>query len=287
MPSSFQTRRFVGDKGIELIADVGGEPEAPPVLLLHGGGQTRNSWGATMKELVGRGYYVINLDARGHGDSQWASDGDYTFETQARDVLCVLDTFSSKPALVGASMGGATSLILAGAHQEPLVAALVLVDIVPSIHLPGADRISAFMNAHLDGFWTVRDAADAVAAYNPLRPRPKQTAALMKNLRRRENGRLYWHWDPRLISGSGCIEARFEVDRLKRAANHVRIPTLLTRGMLSDVVTDEGVADLLTRIPHMEVFEVGNAGHMVTGDRNDAFNHGVIDFLNRQFLLSK
>ena len=280
--SEFRVQHYTGAKGVRLAGDVGGDSSAPAILLLHGGGQTRHSWRKAMRNLVERGYYVVNLDARGHGDSEWATDGDYTLSTLAQDVLCVLDTFSSSPALVGASMGGATALYLVGTRDEPVAAALVLVDIVPQINPGGAAKIRAFMNANPDGFATLDEAAQAVGAYNPHRPRPSVVSGLMKNLRKRDDGRLYWHWDPKVIGTPESVEPPFRLQQLTAAADNVRIPTLLVRGEHSDIVTDEGVEDLKRRIPGVEVFDVAGAGHMVAGDRNDAFNLGIFDFLERR-----
>ena len=278
----FRTEQFVGARGIKLVGDVGGAPSAPSVLLLHGGGQTRHSWAGAMRNLTSHGYHVINLDARGHGDSEWAPDGDYSFDALAGDLECVMATLPSKPALVGASMGGATALYLVGSRPQTEAAVLILVDIVPRINELGGAKIRAFMNSHVDGFASLAEAADAVHAYNPHRARSVNADGLMKNLRRRVDGRLYWHWDPRVIKGPDGIEPPFELEQLTRAADTVRIPTLLVRGLRSDIVTDEGVADLRSRIPHIEVLDVPGAGHMVAGDRNDAFNQGVFEFLQRQ-----
>jgi pimeloyl-ACP methyl ester carboxylesterase len=277
----YRLKHFVGAQGIDLVGDVGGNPSAPSVLLLHGGGQTRHSWGGAMRHLIDRGYHVINLDARGHGDSQWSPDGDYTLQTLAKDLELVISTLSSKPALVGASMGGAAALTLVGTDEKPLAAALVLVDIVPRIDPRGASKIRAFMKSHGEGFATLEDAADAVSAYNPTRPRPKDVSGLMANLRRRANGRLYWHWDPRLITSPDSVEPPLPIQQLAYAADHVRIPTLLVRGLKSDIVTDAGVADIKSRMPQIELFDVPGAGHMVAGDKNDAFNQGVFEFLDR------
>ena len=285
--SEFRLQRYVGAKGVKLAADVGGNAAAPSILLLHGGGQTRHSWGDAMRKLVARGYHVVNLDARGHGDSDWAPDGDYTLRTLAQDVMCVMETLPSRPALVGASMGGATSLYLVGNHAEPVASALVLVDIVPLINLGGASKIREFMNAHQHGFATLEEAIDAVVAYNPHRPRPRDASGLMKNLRRRADGRLYWHWDPRVIGEPVGAEPPLLVEPLTAAADRVRVPTLLVRGVHSDIVTDEGVADLKKRVPGVEVFDVAGAGHMVAGDKNDAFNEGVFDFLRRRVPIEK
>jgi pimeloyl-ACP methyl ester carboxylesterase len=281
MQYAIQTRRYTGLNGIKLAADVGGDPNAPTVILLHGGGQTRHSWSGAMARLLNEGYHVINLDARGHGESDWAADGDYGFDALAGDLRAVIATLSHAPALVGASMGGATGLYVVGTSTEPVAAALVLVDFVPRIDPEGARKIQAFMQGHPHGFANIEEAADAVAAYNPHRPRPKDPSGLMKNLRLREDGRLYWHWDPRMIERQDKVEPPQVLEPLHEAAKHVDIPTLVVRGLQSDVVTESGIQELRTSIPQLEIYDVVGAGHMVAGDKNDAFNDGVLSFLHR------
>jgi pimeloyl-ACP methyl ester carboxylesterase len=263
---------------LKLVADVGGDAGAPSVIFLHGGGQTRHSWAGSMRELIAQGYRVLNLDARGHGDSDWAPDGDYTSKTLTADLACVIDTLDSRPALVGASMGAATALLFAGSASAN-AAALILVDLVPRFDPNGAARIRAFMSANPQGFANVDDAAAAVAAYNPHRPASRDAAGLMKNLRERD-GRFYWHWDPRVLSNEGSEYVSFG-EKLNQAARRVRIPTLLVRGLRSELVTDAGIEDLKTHLPHLEVFDVAEAGHMVVGDKNEVFNSGILYFLCR------
>ncbi|ATE65448.1 alpha/beta fold hydrolase [Rhizorhabdus dicambivorans] len=278
--TSFRVERFETPDGLTLVADVGGPEGAPSVVLLHGGGQTRHSWAGTMGQLVDQGYRVINVDARGHGDSDWAPDGEYRFTTQAGDLMAILAKVGRPVALVGASMGGATSFYAVGSHAEPIADALVLVDIVPRPAEGGARRIHAFMNANPDGFASVEEAADAVSAYYPERPRPKDVSGLRKNLRLRD-GRYYWHWDPRILEMTQQAEPPHFSDELIRVAPCVTLPTLLVRGGKSDVVDDAGVAEMLRLVPHTEIFDVAGAGHMVAGDRNDPFSAGMIAFLGR------
>jgi pimeloyl-ACP methyl ester carboxylesterase len=276
-------KRFAVTEGIYLTADVLGESGAPAVILLHGGGQTRHSWHKALHELAGRGYHVINLDARGHGDSDWSPQGDYRLEAMAADLQAVIATLPAKPALVGASMGAATAMFAVGNCPEQLARAIVLVDFVPDTESAGAEKIQSFMRANLGGFATLEEAADAVSAYYPHRPRPKDFSGLMKNLRLRDDGRLYWHWDPRFVEKlAGPEPPRFS-GMLKDAATRIRVPTLLVRGLLSDIVSDRGVASLRSQLPALEVFEVAGAAHMVAGDKNDQFNQGVLGFLQRQF----
>lgn len=82
--------------GITLVADVAGSPDAPTVVLAHGGGQTRHSWKQLFMGLVNRGYSVVNYDARGHGDSDWAADGDYTIPALSRDLCTILPTIKGQ-----------------------------------------------------------------------------------------------------------------------------------------------------------------------------------------------
>ena len=281
MTVPIEMRQYVVSDQMTLAADVGGDPQAPAVILLHGGGQTRHSWSGAMRELLAQGYHVINFDARGHGDSQWAPDGDYRLECLAADLRAVISTLPTPPALVGASMGGATSLFAVGNGPADLAHALILVDIVPQIDPVGAAKIGAFLRARPDGFADLEEAADAVAAYNPQRPRPRDPSGLMKNLRRRDDGRLRWHWDPRFVQRAANAEPPRFTEQLLDAATRVRIPTLLVRGMQSDIVSEAGVEQFRQALPALEVFDVAGAGHMVAGDRNDAFNQGVIGFLGK------
>ncbi len=281
MTTDISPRRFRTADGLDIVGDIGGDPSGPPVVLLHGGGQTRHSWGGAMRELIAHGFHVINLDARGHGDSGWSPTGTYSMDSFASDLRMVIETLPSPPALIGASLGGATALYLVGNTPEPVATALVLVDIVPRPNPAGTDRIVNFMRANPGGFASLDAAADAVALFYPERPRPKDSSGLLKNLRKTEDGRFHWHWDPAFVHQPRRMEPPTFADLLLDACAGIHIPTLLVRGMKSDVVTDESVAEFLRRLPGLEVFNVAEAGHMVAGDKNDAFNQGVIEFLDR------
>jgi pimeloyl-ACP methyl ester carboxylesterase len=277
----YEERHFLTPDGLRLVADVGGPHDAPTVILAHGGGQTRHSWRNAMQSLVSRGYHTINYDARGHGDSDWALDGQYSLDIYARDLASIVETVARPVALVGASMGGMAAFLAIGGSREPIADSLVLVDIVLQPAMAGVQHIWRFMNAHQDGFATLDEAADAVAAYNPDRPRPRNVSGLMKNLRRRDDGRLYWHWDPRLLVADPTVEPPKATQKMVEAAPHVTLPVLLVRGQQSDIATDEAVKQMQALVPHMECCDVANAGHMVVGDRNDAFNQGILAFLEK------
>jgi pimeloyl-ACP methyl ester carboxylesterase len=278
---ALKTARFKAFAGVHLTADVGGDSHGVPVLLLHGGGQTRHSWGRAAAELAARGYYVAALDLRGHGDSDWAPDSDYSIDAQVADIRAVMREMPAPPVLIGASMGGLIALTVAGESEEPATRALVLVDVTPKVDPGGRARIIGFMRGRPDGFASIEEAADAIAAYLPHRPRPRNLSGLHRNLRRHADGRWYWHWDPRFFD-------TFEPDpgsasrRYTAAADNVRVPTLLVRGGKSELVTAESVRHFRESIPHAEHVDVTDAAHMIAGDRNDAFNEAVLDFLERR-----
>lgn len=268
-----------GRDGLVLAGDAWGDPAAPPVLLLHGGGQTRHAWGGTAETIARDGWYALSLDLRGHGESGWAPDGDYSMDAFLADLRAVLARIGQPAVLVGASLGGLTALLAAGESDPDRFRALVLVDVAARIERDGAQRIIAFMQARPEGFASLDEAADAVASYLPHRRRPRDLSGLERNLRRGPDGRWRWHWDPAfLVPGRGPRPGQ-DPERLERAARRLRMPTLLVRGRLSDLLSEEGARHFLALAPHARFADVREAGHMVAGDRNDLFTDAVLGFL--------
>ncbi|MEC8849375.1 MAG: alpha/beta fold hydrolase [Polycyclovorans sp.] len=282
-PLTLRDVQLQGRDGQPLAAEAAGDSRNTPVILLHGGGQTRHAWAGTALRLAEAGYYALAYDARGHGDSAWSEQGDYSPDALMGDLHQVVSGLSRPPVLVGASMGGLTSMVALGEADRDFASALVLVDIAARLEASGVARVLNFMSAHTGGFASLEEVVDAVSAYNPHRPRPKGTDGLRKNLRFRD-GRWYWHWDPRFLnhaSRTQAGEALVQQERRESAAQRIRVPTLLVRGGSSDVVSPEGARALQNLIPHAELADVAEAGHMVAGDRNDLFSEAVIDFLHR------
>ncbi|WP_405177500.1 alpha/beta hydrolase [Nocardia sp. NBC_01377] len=273
--------RLRGSGGIELAGDHFGPVDGRLVVFLHGGGQTRHSWKLTGAKLGLAGMRVVTLDARGHGDSEWAKDRDYRRSTMVGDLVAVLDQLGATPenpaVVVGASMGGITGLLTTEVPGGAAIGALVLVDIVTRPETEGVARVLDFLSRHRDGFDTVDQAADAVAGYMPHRPRPKNTDGLLRNLRERD-GRWYWHWDPGMLSDR-VEDATLMTEDMEAAAAKLTIPVLLVRGMRSDVVSAEGAAAFQELVPHVRIAEIGGAAHTAAGDDNDAFTEAVIDFV--------
>ena len=249
------------------------------VLLAHGFGQTRQSWAGPQCRLARAGHPNLSWDMRGHGRSGRNPAGTpYRPEQFVDDVLCVARTLPAKPVLVGASMGGGTSLVAIGEDRVDATA-LVLVDVGPRIEPAGVSRIHAFMDQRPEGFASLEEVADAIASYQPQRKRPKTLDGLAKNMRLADDGKYRWHWDPRFRMGVRDLEKRHE--RMEACARALTLPTLMVRGGLSDLLSEENARDFLAMCPHSEFVNVGGAGHMVAGDRNDNFADAVVEFLSR------
>jgi pimeloyl-ACP methyl ester carboxylesterase len=275
---------FEGFEGLRLVADVWGDADAWPLLFLHGGGQTRHAWGSTAEKVASQGWRAVTIDLRGHGDSDWAPNGDYSFTAFGGDVVAVVDQLGRPPVLVGASLGGMSALLAEGTSDRTVSSGLILVDITPRTNREGIDRIKSFMTSGLGGFDSLEEAADAISAYTPQRTRRVNPTGLMKVLRQRD-GRWYWHWDPAFIQ-----QDRTEVlpdplaGLLDVAVSNIHVPTMLVRGLLSDVVDQEGVDHFRATMPGATVVDVAGASHMIAGDRNDAFTDAVVTFLRDEIL---
>ncbi len=270
---------------VKLIADQYGDPADTPIVFLHGGGQTRHSWGRSARELAGDGWSTITVDLRGHGDSDWSPTGDYGLNRFADDVVKIVEYLGRPPVLVGASLGGNSSLAALGRHPD-LALGLVLVDVSPFLQPGGTARIRDFMSDRAaEGFADLDEAADAVARYQPHRDRPKNHDGLRKNLRLR-NGRWYWHWDPAFLANASdqAVQRDPLIDpaSLGAAASGLRLPTLLVRGGESVVLSIDDSARFLEVVPHAEFASVAGAHHMVAGDDNAVFEVVLGDFLRRR-----
>jgi pimeloyl-ACP methyl ester carboxylesterase len=172
------------------------------------------------------------------------------------------------------------SLLLAGDEvNSNLCTSLIMVDIGIYPDPAGSDRIVSFMLSGEAGFESLEDVAKSISDYLPHRQKPKDLQGLKKNLRLKEDGKYYWHWDPRFIRRRPGSRDKGYFDLQLKAAQKVVVPTLLMRGALSDVVTMEDVEYFLSVIGHAKFVEIEKAAHMIAGDRNDVFAEEAIKFL--------
>lgn len=273
------TAHYAGAAGLTLAADVWDGPREPYIVFIPGGGQTRSAWRRTASGMAAKGFAVVSLDLRGHGESEWPGDADYSIDAFVDDVRAVAVTLPSPPVLVGASIGGIAALIAVGESTKPTARAVVLVDVAPTMSDAGLARIRSFMTSGTQGFDTVEQAEEAVARYRPQRRR-SASGSLRSHLRVGPDERYYWHWDPAFHAASEQRAAAGMLARMAEAARSVRIPALLITGARSEVVSRDAALDLQRLIPGAQSVEIANAGHMVVGDENQAFDAAVGRFVD-------
>lgn len=281
-----QQRTFTGAHGQTIAAEAVGE--GPPVLLAHGGGQTRAAWSKVSGALAKAGYQAIAIDMRGHGESEWSPSGAYHFSDFAADLIAIADTLQGKPAVVGASLGGLAGLLAEGELRPGVFASLTLVDVTPQLEPEGVAHIIGFMAAHIEkGFANADEAAAAIGAYLPHRKQRGPSETLERYLRKCDDGRLRWHWDPRFITAANRPSPEDSEARFTAAARQLRLPVHLIRGGSSNLVTVEAARQFLAFAPHATYTDIADAGHMVVGDRNDAFTEAIVQFLREQASASR
>lgn len=268
-----------GADGVVLAADAFGAPLAPPVLFLHGGGQSRSAWRGAAQAVAAAGYRALSLDLRGHGHSGWSPDGDYFFTTYARDLAAVIPQLGGRAALVGASLGGRIALMTAARWPE-LTAAVALADVAPRIDESATREMRDFFRSARAGFRTLEEAAAILATLREARS--DQPVEKLRPLLREENGRLYWRWDP-AFADERFIGAPQELDMLEEAARQVTAPMIMIRAQHSTVVLPHHMTLFHALAPHAEIAEAPGIGHMLTGDANDAYAPIVLDFLTRRY----
>jgi flavin reductase (DIM6/NTAB) family NADH-FMN oxidoreductase RutF/pimeloyl-ACP methyl ester carboxylesterase len=275
------TQRFSGFDGIKLAAEVRGDAGSPAILLLPAFGQTRSAWSRAAKALAAAGRYVITMDLRGNGESDWSPRRCYVLDDFVRDVVAVICQLPSRPAVVGAGLGGLAALAAIGEHAEPLASALVLIDAAPRMARHGLDRMAQLMTGDAAGFSTVEEAASVLATHLAKTDQP-DLAEVQRHLRRSDDGRFRWHIDPALHSFTEDASLRIPAaNRLAAAASAIRIPTFFVRGESSATINQHSVDSFREIVPHAEFADIAGAGGAVVGDRNDAFDATILEFLER------
>ena len=246
-----------------------------PLLCLHGVTQTAHSWDEFAAAAAHKGYRALCLDQRGHGNSDWAGDGDYSRHTQADDIDALIAVLGlENPVVVAMSMGGLNAMTWASrANSRPL--ALVLVDISPEVRVEGVSEIRDFIQAN-DVLPAFDDFVDRAHAFNPRRSLDNIRSRLTHNLKRLDDGRWTWKYDPKLRNPGASIG---EIASLWDEIGRIACPTLAVKGGESNVVSDESIARLVSTIPDCTSVEIAGAGHSVMGDRPEEFARAVLGFL--------
>ena len=240
--------------------------------MCHGAGQNRHAWKSSAEILSDRGWFVTTLYARGHGDSDWAKDGDYTPETEQVDIRAVVDKLGlNNFILMGLSMGGRNSFTYA-ANNPDKVNALIIVDAGPENVRAGTQNIRNFVEQE-DELDSIDAFVDRVIQYNPRRDPIQIRGSIVNNLIQLPNGKWTWKYD-KVLRSPGRMGNPQDPDVTKRLWGYVenlQCPTLVVRGDKSDIIATNTADDMAARIPNGQVAIVANAGHLVMGDNPDGF----------------
>ncbi len=270
--------KFVNANGMRFHYLEWGNPDNPAMLLLHGFAQTCHSW-----DFVALGfsdnYRVIVLDQRGHGDSDWASDGDYSPETQQKDISGIVNELGLENfVLMGLSMGGRNSFTYA-ANNSGKVKALVVVDAAPQNMQQGTQNIRSFVQQD-DELDSVDAFVERVLQYNPRRDPQQVRGSIMHNIKELPSGKWTWKYDRALRSPGRRMGSDAETEkRLWGYIESLQCPTLLVRGGASDIVAMDTADRMHQAIPNSRIATIEGAGHLVMGDSPSGFQSAVTDFL--------
>ncbi|HEV8032186.1 MAG TPA: alpha/beta hydrolase [Stellaceae bacterium] len=241
-----------------------GNKHLPPILFLHGGALTAHTWDLVCMALREE-HHCLALDQRGHGDSDWASDADYSIGAQLADTKGFVDKLGlDKFILVGMSLGAINSLAFAIAHPERL-SHLVIIDAGPEMRRPGSSRIRDFVN-EVQETVTVEAIIEKALKFNPRRDPTILRRSLMHNLRQQPDGTWKWKYDTRRFKALGQDSHRAERAALADGLARITCPSLVVRGGESDVFHEEDAERLAARLPHGRHVTVPKAGHTVQGD---------------------
>jgi flavin reductase (DIM6/NTAB) family NADH-FMN oxidoreductase RutF/pimeloyl-ACP methyl ester carboxylesterase len=273
-----ERRTFEGYGGVQLAADAFGSPEAPPVLLIPSGGETKEIWHGSATALAAAGRYAICFDLRGHGDSGHAADGRYDLDAHVQDLRAILAALPSRALVVGAGLGAIIALVAVGESAPHLVSGLALVDINIWFEEVDVKRLHAALLQRTTGAGAAGHIVDALAAVHPGEPAPAGIDRLLAAFVTHQDGRLEWRGDPRALASAELVSQQ---ERMRAAASRVVTPVMLIRGSLNATISNETLQRLKSLIPGAELAEIEGAGHFLAADREDAFNAIILDFLER------
>lgn len=251
-----------------------GDTSKPLIVMLHGGSQQAHSWDFVSLPLSEH-YHILALDQRGHGDSAWAADGDYSTEGHQTDIdAFVSDLGLSGFHLIGHSMGGRNSYVWASQNSEKL-SSLTIVDTGPEAQHRGRNRIQNFRELpdELDSF---EEFANRVQEYTG-RTREQTLGSLKYSIREREDGKWTWKYD-KLLRTPGHQTPQLTSEQLWEAVAKITCPTLVIRGGNSDIFAHATMDKMSEVIPNCSTVTVPNAGHLVAGDNPTDFLAAVNSF---------
>ena len=251
-----------------------------PIVFLHGAALNAHTWDVVCL-MLRQQYHCYAVDQRGHGESEWAENADYSADAHRGDIEAFVDRLGvDQFVLVGHSMGGFNAFNYAFHHSDRL-AALVLVDAGPSMLVKGARRIVDFVNqtTELD---SLEEVIQKAIEFNPRRDPRLLRRSVLHNFRQNPGGKWERKTDLRMWHNSA--NRKQEWDRLRerfRQAVRVSCPTLVVQGSLSELFTTGDAQALAQQFAKGRYMQVGEAGHTVQGDNPRVFAQALAEFLNQ------
>jgi esterase len=270
--------RTVGIGGLRFRYLDWGNERLQPILFLHGGALTAHTWDLCCLALRDE-FHCLALDQRGHGDTDWAPDADYSITAQREDVGGFVDKLGlHRFVLAGMSMGAINALAFAIHYPEKL-SHLVIIDAGPEIRRPGSSRIRDFVNGGANP-----EPLDAIIeralAFNPRRDPKILRRSLMHNLRQQADGNWVWKYDRKRFQQMDRDVHTAERRALAEGLAKVTVPTLVVRGAESDVFHEEDAERLAQRLPNGRYVTIPRAGHTVQGDNPKDLAEALREFLS-------
>ena len=275
------TDQYVQANGLRFHYLDWGRPEKPPLVLLHGVGQTCHTWDLFAAAMADH-FHVMAFDQRGHGDTDWAADKDYSRASMVEDANAFTDALGLEHFfLTGMSMGGANSLAFTAKYPAK-VEALIVVDVGPRVEPKGVKHIRDFMKNYRE-FDSLDQAAEVIHRFNPRRPLEViRKYTVVYNLKETVGGKWTWKYDTYFSDSHRKVDVKQMQEELSAAVKKIQCPTLVVKGGESDVFSLDGARDLQELIPSSEFALVPKAGHSVMGDNPQGFESAVRGFYEKK-----
>lgn len=268
-----------------------GDPAAPPLVLVHGGRDHCRSWDWVAAALA-RDWHVIAPDLRGHGDSDWVSDGNYATMDMVYDLRQLVRQLDAGPvSIVAHSWGGNVATRFAAVCPDLVTRLLAIEGLGPSpayaaelAAKPFAARVADWLDAkHAAAarqprrYASIAEACARMHGENAYLTPAQAQHLTIHGVNRNEDGSYSWKFDPHLNIHLPFETATAEVEQLWAA---IACPTLLVYGATSwasNPARDGRARHFRTA----EVIEIADAGHWVHHDQFDAFMATTTAFLAR------
>ena len=270
--------KTVNANGINIHYLDWGNAGKPDLVMIHGLRGHAHSWD-DVSAAVCQDYHVLALDQRGRGETDWAKDGDYSTDAYVAD----LDAFHQalgleKFILMGHSMGGRNSMTFAGKYPERLDR-LIIVDMGPETDPRGGKRITQEIVNVPEEF----DTFDAVVEYMMKQNRFASETVMRRRLlyatKELPDGKIGWRYDLAIREARRNPAPSAPQADLWPVLNQIPCPTLVVRGMETDLLTLETAQRMVRELPKGELVEIPSAGHMVFEDNPEDFITAVRKFL--------